>query len=94
MPENLADSIPKDNLSLNRLRFISHLNSHKLDHYPFFSKQKGVGGKIPWPGQLAPRGVKIPWSGQLAPRPLILLPFRKIVYHLIDFPIEQSFKNA
>ena len=54
-------------------------NIQYIDHYIFFSKLCecvcvcGGGGKILWPGQLAPPpsipGMKIPWPGQLAPPP-------------------------
>ena len=48
MPENLADSIPKDSLSslslLTDFPFYSHLNIHNVNQYRFFSKWEGVGG--------------------------------------------------
>ena len=71
MPENLADSIPKDSLSLNRLSFwtvIWIVIKWTINHSSL--NRKGWGGKIPWPGQLAPWGWRYPGLGSLPPTPI------------------------
>ena len=68
MPENLADSIPKDSLSFNRLSYWTFcLNIHNIDHYLFFNKWDGVGVRYGL-GSLPSRGVDtLAWAAWLPP---------------------------